>query len=118
MEEDKNMQSLLKHYGIQETSADFDNKLMQKIASLNLYKTTSKPLMNRLLLHVLVIAFIVIAVTLLAFTFSIQPGIYSKYLSVSIPEKIYGQIFSFLAAFWIVMFLNMWWNKKRIMNLF
>jgi hypothetical protein len=116
MKEDKNLQSLFKHYGIQETSGDFDNKLMQKIALLDLYKTSSKSLINPVLVRVFVIASFVVAVTVLAFTFSVEPGIISKYFFTSLPGKIYVQLFSFLAAFWIVMFLNMWWNKKRNMN--
>lgn len=113
MEEDKKLQSLLKSFGMQEPSAGFDDKLMQKIAAINLHKTTSKSLINQLLLRVLVIAFIIVAITLLALTFSIQPAIFSKYFSVSIPEKIYVQLFSFFAAFWIVMSLNFWWNSRK-----
>lgn len=118
MKGDKNLQSMLKSYGMQETSADFDDKLMQKIAAINLHKSTAKPILNQTLLRILVIVFIVIAATLLAFTFSIQPDIFSKYFSVAIPQKMYVQIFSFFAAFWIVMCFNLWWNNKKIVSFF
>ena len=48
MEQDKKLHSLLVNYGMQEPSANFDDKLMQRIANIKLHRSPAPQLINRI----------------------------------------------------------------------
>jgi hypothetical protein len=105
MEEDKKLRSLLSEYAMHEPSPSFNNSVMQRIeASKNASSVSS---INPLI----AISFAVVAVILLIVSFFIHPALFRQF-SVSISQGTYMQLFSFFAAFWFVMFVNTWWNKK------
>lgn len=110
MEEDKKLQSLLKNFGMQETSAGFDEKLMQKIAAIKRENITSKPLINKTLQRILIVVFVAVIISLLIISLSINPRFVNANIFPS--DKIYMQLFYFFISFWIVMLLNVWWNRK------
>ena len=114
MKEDKKLQSILTNYGMQETSEGFDNKLMQKIAAIKLHGATSKPLLGKTMQRVFVVAFIIAALLLIVIAFLVNPDIFAISFLIEISQKTYTQVFSFFAAFWIVMCLNVWWNKTQL----
>ena len=114
MEQDKKLHSLLVNYGMQEPSANFDDKLMQRIANIKLHRSPAPQLINPVIKRILVVAFAVAGLSLFVIAFLVQPGFFNKYLSISLSEKIYTQTVSFFAAFWIVMSLNIWWQNLRL----
>jgi hypothetical protein len=117
MEQDKKLQSLLIDHGMQRPSVDFDDKVMQRISAIKSDKSASTPLISPALKRILMITFAIAALALFIVAFLVQPGIFSNYLSISLSEKMYSQAFSFFVAFWIVMFLNTWWQTSGLINI-
>ena len=111
MQKDKKLQSLLSTYSMQEPSAEFDDKVMQRVATLRRTQNTS--LLSSLIKRLLLVIFITVAVTLFITTLFIQPKIFIPQISIPLSYNIYTELFSFFAAFWIVMFINLWWNKRN-----
>lgn len=105
------MKSLLSTYGVQEPSAGFDDKVMQLLDTPVAAHAVVflKPLVLRILLGI----FIAACVALSVIAFFVNPQIFNNYITVSLPSSVYTQLFSFLAAFWIVMLANLWWNKRK-----
>lgn len=112
MQEDKKLQSLLTKYAIQEPSTTFDDKVMQLVEA----SKTTRPvfLISRMLLHTLFGVFITVSILLfLTAAFFIQPQLLPVHFYMPLSLNVYMQLFSFLAAFWIVMLINLWWNKQN-----
>jgi hypothetical protein len=114
MEKDKNLQSILTKYALQQTSEGFEEKIMQRITELKTRPATS--LIDRMLLRTLLIIFFVVMLVLLIAAFFVQPKSLFIPVSISVSPGIYTQLFSFLAAFWIVMLINLWWNKRNALG--
>lgn len=114
MKEDKKLQSILTSYGMQETSQDFNDKLMQKITAIKLYNAASKPLLSKPVQRLFILVFLATALLLLITAFWVKPGIFVINFSIPVSQKTYTQLFSFFAVFWIVMCLNMWLEKKQL----
>jgi len=113
MQEDKNLKSLLSKYAMQEPSEEFDNNIMQLIEKSKL--TQPSFLINRLLLRVLAALFAIISIALVATSIFAKPKTYPINFSISFSPDLYKQLFSFIVAFWIVMFINLWCNKRNKM---
>lgn len=112
MEENKKFQSLLNIYAMQEPSAGFEDKVMQLVTASQ--KMPATPLISGLLKHALVAIFITVGVALLIMAFFIDPEKFLLHISIPVPANVYMQLFSFFLAFWCVMLVNLWWNKKNI----
>jgi len=112
MQEDKKLQSLLTTYAVQEPSAGFEDKVMQLVAASKKIHATS--LISGLLKRVLLVIFITVAAVLLIISLFIKYEALPVHISIPVPTNVYVQLFSFFLAFWTVMFINIWWNKKNI----
>ena len=111
MQEDKKLKSLLTKYAMQEPSTEFDDKVMQLIEAS---KTTGPVfLISRILLHILPGVFIAVSILLFLTTFFMQPQSLPVHFYLPLSLNVYRQLFSFLAAFWIVMLINLWWYKQN-----
>jgi hypothetical protein len=115
MQEDKRLHSLLTQYAMKEPSAEFDESVMQIVAKSKI--THASSLTGGSLQRLLLIIFMITTAALLITTFFFQPQKLLAYITFSIPENIYKQLFSFIAAFWIVMLINLWWNKKEAVSI-
>ena len=111
MQEDKKLQSLLSTYSMQEPSAGFDDTVMQLVTASE--KVTVTPLLSSLVKRVLLVIFITVVAALFIVALFIQPKVFIPRISIPLSYNIYTELFSFFAAFWIVMFINLWWNKKN-----
>lgn len=111
MQEDKKLQSLLNKYAMQEPSEGFDEQVMQLIEASTVKHPAS--ILNPILLRVLMGVFITALLLLLLATFFIQPASLPVHFNISLPQNVYMQVFSFFAAFWVVMLVNLWWNKRN-----
>jgi len=111
MQKDKNLEILLKEYAFEKPSSAFNNAVMQHIHAAAPTQP-AKPLLNVFFLKALVVLFItvVIAVILCLIYLPLQPLPFN--LSFILSSNIYNQLFSFIAVFWVVMFINTGWNKK------
>ena len=110
MEEDKNLQDLLKSFAMQETSTSFEDQLMQKITAIN---QTSKPLINAMLQRVLILVGIAVILSLIILTASMNQNDISQYIPIVFSGKNSIRFFYFFVSFWIVMSINILWNKKQ-----
>jgi hypothetical protein len=115
MEKDKELQSLLTKYALQEPSEKFNERVMHLITKPGTKHITS--LTSGLLQRVLLIIFITVTIALLITSFFIQPKTLITPLSISLPANIYKQLFSFLGAFWVVMLVNLRWNKRNTIGM-
>ena len=111
MQEDKKLQSLLTKYAMQEPSAGFDDKVMKLVEASK--TTTPYFLISRSVLRILLCVFIIVSIVLFLTTSFIQPQSLTVHFYIPLPPNVYMQLFSFLAAFWIVMLINLWWNKQH-----
>ena len=111
MEEDKKIRSLLTSYAIQEPSAGFEDKVMQLITASEKIPTT--PLINDLVRRLLLIIFSIVVVALLVTSFFLDPKILVLHISIPAMSNVYRQLFAFFVVFWIVMLVNIWWNKRN-----
>lgn len=111
MQEDKKLQSLLSKYAVQQASQDFSEKVMQRIEAVK----ESKPilLISSAWLRMLLYIFITVVIALLILAFFIQPHMLAVRFSVPVSIDMYRQLFSFFAAFWFVMFINLFLNKRN-----
>ena len=114
MEKDKNLHSMLTKYAFQQTSKGFEDKVMHRITELKTRPATS--VMDRVLLRTLWIIFFIVMLTLLVAAFFVQPKSLFIPVSISVSPGVYTQLFSFLAAFWVVMLINLWWNKRNALG--
>lgn len=113
MQEDKSLKMLLHEYAIEETSSTFNNNLMQKIISAS-FTQQSKPLLNTFILNLLKIIFSLAIATVIICIIFMPFKNFPEIFSVNLSYNTYQQLFSFVIVFWIVMFINIWWNKKRM----
>ena len=111
MEEDKKIRSLLTSYAIQEPSAGFEDKVMQLITAPE--KIPATPLISDLLKRLLLIIFSIVVVALLVISFFLDSKIVALQISIPATSNVYGPLFAFFVVFWIVMLVNIWWNKRN-----
>jgi hypothetical protein len=111
MQEDENIKSLLQAYGIEETSSTFNNNVMQKITAAS-FKKETEPLLNIFILKLLKIAFFIIAVLIVLCVCFIPSNNFRVEFAVNLNSNIYGQLFSFIIVFWVMMLINLLWNKR------
>jgi hypothetical protein len=110
MQEDKDLKMLLKEYAFEETSSAFNNAVMQQVAAVPARQ--SKPLLNGLILKILMSVFIVAFLSLIICLIYFPVNSLPFNISPAFSSSFYSQLFSFITVFWIVMFINIGWNKK------
>jgi hypothetical protein len=112
MEKDEELQLLLSKYAMHEPSAAFSDNVMKLITASQV--KTSAPLISSSLRNILFILFAVVVIALLIVSFSIQPAMFDKQITIAISSTVYTQLFSFFIVFWVVMLVNVWWNKRTV----
>jgi len=112
MEQDKDLKILLKEYAFEETSSTFNNSVMQRIEAAVSAKQ-SKPLLNAFILKTLTATFIIVALTVIICLVYLPSNNLPFNLSFALNNSIYNQLFSFIIVFWIMMLINIWWNKRH-----
>lgn len=110
MEEEKKIQSLLTSYAIQEPSAGFEDKVMQLIIASE--KISATPLISSRLKRLLLIIFSIVVVVLVITSFFLDPKILTLHIS-TLSTNAYRQLITFFIVFWMVMIINIWWNKRE-----
>ncbi len=116
MQEDKKLKELLIKYAVEETSEDFTGNVMQRIELMAAAKTHTTSLVKYNLLKILLIAFLSICVVLLILSIFIKGVQLPFYFSLKLPAVYFSQIVFFLIAFWLVMLINLFWNKTHYRN--
>jgi hypothetical protein len=106
MQEDKNLKELLMKWGVEHPSADFTSQVMQRITAASIANAHTASLLRQRLLQVLLGVFILVCIVLLVLCFTASAA-FPFQLIVSLPAKYLSQGFSFIIAFWVVMFLNL-----------
>ena len=109
--QEKDLKILLQEYGFEETSPAFNNLVMQRIDTV-LSKQT-KPLLNGFILNLLKVVFFLIIISLIICCIFFPLNNLPSISFVDITSSVYKQIFSFVIVFWIMMFLNIWWNARK-----
>ena len=112
MQEDKDLKILLKEYAFEETSSSFNNNVMQHINAAASARQ-SKPLLNIFILKALIVIFMVVVIAVILCLIYLPLKSLPFNLSFTVSNNIYSQLFSFIIAFWIVMFINIGWNKRQ-----
>ena len=106
MQEDKNLKELLMKWGVESPSADFTSQVMQRITSASVADSYTSPLLKQRLLQILFGVFILVCIALLVLCFTTSTA-FPFQLTMSFPAKYLSQGFTFIIAFWVVMFLNL-----------
>ena len=112
MQEDKDLKILLKEYAFEETSSTFNDTVMQRIEAAVSAKP-SKPLLNDSVLKFLIAIFIIALVSVITGLIYLPVNSLPFNLSFSLSSNSYSQLFSFIVVFWIMMFINIGWNRKH-----
>lgn len=108
MQDDKKLHDLLNTYTIQQPSEGFDSGVMHRITATK----SATPLMNTPLVKFLCGLFIVIVFLVLGTAFYIQPQLLPVRFTMLVSANGYTHLFSFFIAFWVVMGVNLWWERK------
>jgi hypothetical protein len=112
MQEDKRLKDLLVKYAVEETSENFTSTVMQRIELMS--AKTYIPLLKQNPLKILIVAFLLVCTGLLVISIFMYDSFQLPfYFSIMFPAKYFSQIIFFLIAFWVVMFINHFWNKKQ-----
>ena len=106
MQEDKHLKELLMKYGVEHPSAGFTGRVMQHIHPVPVSKARTSFLLEQLLPKVLLGAFVLVCMALLAFCLA-TPLTLPVQLTIYLPSKYLTQGFSFLIAFWVAMLFNL-----------
>ncbi|HEY2727941.1 MAG TPA: hypothetical protein VGI61_12255 [Parafilimonas sp.] len=107
--QEKDLKILLQEYGFEETSSAFNDVVMQQI---NILSKQTKPLLNTFVLKLLKIIFILVVISLVICAAFFPPNLPSISF-VDISSNVYKQMFSFVIVFWVMMFINVWWNSRK-----
>jgi hypothetical protein len=116
MQEDKKLKELLMKYAVEETPGDFNATVMQRIKLMAAAKTHTTSLVKYKLLKILLTAFLSICVVLLILSIFIKGVQLPFYFSLKLPAEYFSQVVFFLIAFWLVMSINLFWNKMHYKN--
>ena len=116
MQEDKKLKELLMKYAVEETPENFTGTVMQQIESMAAAKTHTASLVKYNLLKVLFIAFFLVCAVLFMMSIFIKGVQVPIYFSLKLPVEYFFQVIFFLISFWIVMLLNLFWNKMHYAN--
>ena len=111
MQEDKKLKELLMKYAVEETSEEFTATVMQRIEAMAAAKTHTTSLVKYNFFKILLIAFLLVCAVLFILSFFIKGIQLPIYVSLKLPAEYFSQVVFFLIAFWVVMFINLFWNK-------
>ncbi|MGN6617509.1 MAG: hypothetical protein ACTHJ5_10065 [Ilyomonas sp.] len=106
MKEDKNLKELLQNNLMEETSAGFTEKLMQRINIASTTGAYTRSLWEDKLFKVIAAAFTIISILLLLLNIPFGRIVISFNWKFEMPSALSLQIIQFLFAFWIVMIVN------------
>jgi hypothetical protein len=109
MQDDKKLSDLLNTYAVQQPAKGFDSTVMHRITATK----PAAPLMNTSLTKFLFGLFIIIVVVALLTAFYIQPQLLPVRFTMPVSADVYRHLFSFFIAFWMVMGVNLWWQKRK-----
>ena len=115
MQEDKKLKELLMKYAVEETPENFTGTVMQRIESMAV-KTHRTSFAKFKLLKILLIAFLLVCAVLFILSIFIKGMQLPIYFSLKLPAEYFSQVVFFLLAFWVVMFINLFWNKMSHRN--
>jgi hypothetical protein len=114
MQEDKTLKELLNENAMQETSSSFNEHVMQCIQVAGLRKST--PLISSFVLNFLLFFFFVVLVTVIICLMVVPLNGWPLNITFDISAGTYDQLLSFILIFWLMMFINMLWNKWQSMQ--
>jgi hypothetical protein len=113
MQKDKKLKKLLMKYAVEEAPENFTGTVMQRIESMAAAKTHTASSTKYNLLKVLFIAFFLVCAALLMLSIFIKGVQLPIYFSLKLPAEYFSQVVFFLISFWIVMLINLFWNKMH-----
>ena len=112
MQKDKRFNELLMQHAMEETSEDFTEGVMNKIAALQTTKHNITSVLQSGLAKILIGAFAFVCIALLSVSTVMHP--FKSGIHINILPSFYTmQFIYFLIAFWIVIFANQWWKKRN-----
>ena len=111
MQEDKHLKALLKQWAVENPSADFTSRVMQRVTPAYTFNTPPTPLLKQKVPQLLFSIFILICIALLALSFIMPAASLPVQFTVKLPVINFSQGFSFLIAFWVVMLFNLAFKK-------
>lgn len=115
MQKDKQLEDMLRKWGVEETSADFTSNVMNKIEASYAINQYKQPFMHNKIKHIFIAAFLLIAIVVFILSVFINPADIPFRLSINLPvvnREYFINIISFLIAFWIVLVGNYLMNNK------
>ena len=116
MQEDKKLKELLMKYAVEEAPENFTGAVMQQIESMAAAKTHTASSVKYNLLKVLFIAFFLVCAVLFILSIFIKGMQLPIYFSLKLRAEYFSQVVFFLISFWIVMLINLFWNKLQYAN--
>lgn len=116
MKEDKDLKELLQNNLIEETSADFTKKLMQRIKVTSVVNEYTHSLWQDKVFKTIAAAFIIVSMLLLLLNMPLKKLAMSFYWKLEIPSALSLQIIQFLLAFWVVMIINQVLLRRKQRN--
>jgi hypothetical protein len=116
MQEDKKLKELLIKYAVEETPKDFTGNVMRRIQLMAAAKTHTTSLVKYKLLKILLIAFLLVCAVLFILSIFIKDIQLPFYFSIKLPTTYFSQVVFFLIAFWLVILINLFWNKMYHRN--
>ena len=106
MKEDKHLKELLQNNLIEETSADFTERLMERINVASASEAYTRSLWQDKLLKIIAATFIFISILLLVLNIPFRKITLSFDWKMEFPSALSLQIIQFLLVFWLVMIVN------------
>lgn len=113
MKEDKYLKELLQNNLVEETSADFMDKLMQRIELNSVVNEYTNSLWQDKFFKTIAATFIIISLLLLFLNLPLEKIKLSFEWKLELPSTLPLQIIQFLLVFWIVMIMNQLFLRRR-----
>jgi hypothetical protein len=114
MQEDKIFKILLNENAMQETSSSFNENVMQRIQAAGLHKST--PLISSFILKSLLFIFFAVLAAAIICLMIVPLNSLPLNITFNISAATYNQLLSFILIFWLMMFVNILWNKWQNMQ--
>ena len=118
MKEDKPLKELLQHNLMEETSAGFTERLMQRINMASASEAYTRSIWQDKLFKIIAASFIFISLLLLLLNIPFDKVTISFDWKSELPSASFLQIIQFLLVFWIAMIVNQLLSgaERRIIN--
>ena len=113
MKEDKSLKELLQNNLMEETSAGFTERSMQRINMVSASEAYTHSIWQDKLFKIIAATFISISILLLLLNIPFQKITLSFDWKLALPSALSLQIIQFLLVFWIVMIVNQVHSERK-----